>query len=347
MTYNDTNNNFVNEVNIINFLKLLLKKKKFIFYTTFIFSFVAVIYSLLITPLFTSYISIYPEKSQNSNSSLSQFKGIASTFGINLGGEKSNSFYIPDLINSRMFKKEILLKKWKSNKFKNDINLIKYWEIDKESTFSLGKLLGNLFGGNKLENIDTKYLEVGIKNLNDRISISEEESGLIIISILMEEPQLSADISNYVAEYLKNFIGNKILIESSERRKFIEQRLESSKNDLSISEEKLTSFIEEHPLALDTPSLQLERGRLIRNIEVNQQVYIILRQQYEVAKIDELSESPIINILDKGEPAIEKTSPQRVFIVISFFFIGLFFCIIYIYLNQVFSLIIKQLYQKK
>jgi len=68
-------------------------------------------------------------------------------------------------------------------------------------------------------------------------------------------------------------------------------------------------------MALDTPDLQLDRGRLMRNVEVNQQVYITLRQQHELAKIEELKEAPVINILDKGEAAVEKTKPRRSFIV--------------------------------
>jgi uncharacterized protein involved in exopolysaccharide biosynthesis len=345
MPYKNSINNSFNEINILNFLKLLLKKKNLIFIITFIISTIAIIYSLLLTPLYTSFISIYPENLKNSKNSLSQFEGIASTFGINIGGDESNSFNIPDIINSRMLKKEVLLKRWVNIKFQNESNLITYWEIDTDSKFSLKKFVSNLLRTNNTENNENKHLELGIKILSGRISTIEEESGLIIISVLMEEPEMSANISNFIAEYLKSFIGNKISIESSERRKFIEKRLENSKKDLSLSEEKLTSFIEKHPLALDTPDLQLERGRLIRNIEVNQQVYIILRQQYEVAKIDELNKSTIINILDKGEPAVEKTSPQRVFIVISFFFIGLIFSIIYLYLNQRIKIIIQQLNQ--
>ena len=104
---------------------------------------------------------------------------------------------------------------------------------------------------------------------------------------------------------------------SLDHRRFIEERLNNSKDQLSLSEEELTKFREKHPFAMDTPDLQLQRGRLIRNVEVNQQVYITLRQQYEMARIDELKEVPVINILDKGEIPAHKSSPNTSLVVLS------------------------------
>ena len=51
------------------------------------------------------------------------------------------------------------------------------------------------------------------------------------------------------------------------------------------SEENLTEFQKLYSIADDNPEIHLERGRLIRNIEVNQQVYITLKQQYELNKL--------------------------------------------------------------
>ena len=120
---------------------------------------------------------------------------------------------------------------------------------------------------------------------------------------------------NFIAEYIKNYVSEEMFAKSTEHRQFIENRMVSSKGELSDSEVALTEFRKKHPMALDTPDLQLDRGRLMRNVEVNQQVYITLRQQHELAKIEELKEAPVINILDKGEAAVEKTKPRRSFIV--------------------------------
>ena len=95
-----------------------------------------------------------------------------------------------------------------------------------------------------------------------------------------------------------------------------------AKEELALSEEELTEFRKQNPIALDTPDLQLARGRFIRNIEENQVVYITLRQQYEMAKIEEAKESLFINILDVAEPAVEKHKPRRIMIILFSFFLG-------------------------
>jgi hypothetical protein len=46
-------------------------------------------------------------------------------------------------------------------------------------------------------------------------------------------------------------------------------------------------------------------------VEVNQEVYITLRKQFELNKIEELKEKPILNILDIGDVPTEKSKPLR------------------------------------
>ena len=45
-----------------------------------------------------------------------------------------------------------------------------------------------------------------------------------------------------------------------------------------------------YPLTQDTPDLQLQRLRLIRSVDVNQEVYITIKKQLELAKIGESKE---------------------------------------------------------
>ena len=76
-------------------------------------------------------------------------------------------------------------------------------------------------------------------------------------------------------------------------------------------------------MALGNPDLQLEKGRLLREIEENQAVYITLRQQYEIAKIDVEEDKLFINILDEGDVAVKKTKPKRILILLSSIILGI------------------------
>ena len=113
---------------------------------------------------------------------------------------------------------------------------------------------------------------------------------------------------------------------ATRNKNFIYEQLLESKDDLEESEDELTSFREKNPLTR-IPSLEEYRGRLERNIQSNLQVYITLRQQYEIAKIDEAKERLLINILDTAEPAVKKAKPKRTLIVMLSLFGGLIFAI--------------------
>ena len=63
----------------------------------------------------------------------------------------------------------------------------------------------------------------------------------------------------------------------------------------------------------------LEQERLIRELEVKNQIYITLKTQMEMANIEEVQNSKTIRVLDHPEVPINRTSPQRTKSVIILF----------------------------
>ena len=172
---------------------------------------------------------------------------------------------------------------------------------------------------------------MAIDQLSSRISIYEHESGMITVSILMEDELIAANIVNFVSDWIQDYISNEMSFKAKKNRVFIEEQLNSAKKDLFLSEEALSEFLKQNSLVDDNPEVMLEKGRLIRNVEVNQEVYITLRKQFELNKIEELKEKPIINILDIGDIPTDKSKPLRVLIVISWTFIAFFISIFSVY----------------
>ena len=305
------------EIDLSKISKSIKRNSKNIFYTTLVGFVLSFIYVIIATPYYQSYISINPIGDNiNSGRSMGGLQSLASEYGVNLNVadfiNDKPSFYIPDIVNSRILKKAVISNKWNTNN--GEFDLINYWQIHDTTKFSIGKLIGSFLGGDKKNN-KLRFMDAAIDRLSEQLVVQEEESGLIVISVLMEESQLAADISNFIANYIKKYVSDIMLSYSSTHREFIEERLKYSKNELSKSEEELKEFSEKNPFAVDTPELQLQRGRLLRNMEVNQQVYITLRQQYEMARINELKEIPVINILDNAEPASDEAKPQKLLII--------------------------------
>tara|TARA_A100001035_G_C27654463_1_gene440799 strand:- start:400 stop:885 length:486 start_codon:yes stop_codon:yes gene_type:complete len=144
----------------------------------------------------------------------------------------------------------------------------------------------------------------------------------------MDEPQLAADIANFISKYVILYVGNEQKHFATKTKLFLKTMLDSSKIDLKESEIVLTNFKKKNPLSLDTPDLQLKRLRLTRNVEVNQEVYITIRKQYELSKIEESKERLYVNILDNAKPSLYKEYPKRLIIIISFTFLGTLFLIL-------------------
>ena len=325
------------DMNFVDLFLLVKKNIKYIYFSIF-FTTLALIFYLLITPiLFSSYISIYHISEDSSMGSTgSVLKGIVNTIGMNSLANTNDFYYVPDIIESRRLKKNIVNKLWNSQSYKTKINLISYWEIDEDKINIISKLINSFFKNDTI-NVKDKHIEKAIEKLEERIIFEELDSGLLQVKVLMEEPQLAADIANYIALFVENYISTDITLKSTKYREFIEDRKEIAKKDLSSSEEKLTLFRKNNPIALDTPDLQLTRLRLIRDLEVNQEMYMTILTQYEIAKMDESKDKPIINILDVADPAVEKHSPKRLKLFVVSTLLGLIIGLLYIYTKNIYN----------
>ena len=321
-------------------LVIIKNNKTLIVKVSLIAGIIGLIYALYATPYYRSTTSMYPALDTEKSGGLlgGSIKGLAESYGL-MGLGSAPTYNIPDIVLSRRIKKNIILSKWKSRAFPDSSNLIKFWEIDKPDRFSPYIILDlfRVFLPNEKgysTSLDKLHLENAIEKLQRQISVNEEQSGLIVVSVLMEDPFLSANITNYIADYVKEFISLEQEKEAIKKKEFIFSQMQSAKIDLSDSEFKLTNFLKRNPLALGNPDLQLQQGRLIREIEENQAVYITLRQQYEIAKIEAEEDKLFINILDEGDVAVRKSKPKRSLIVLSSISLGIMFSLLIVFYRE-------------
>ena len=321
-------------------LVIIKNNKTLIVKVSLIAGIIGLIYALYATPYYRSTTSMYPALDTEKSGGIlgGSIKGLAESYGL-MGLGSAPTYNIPDIVLSRRIKKNIILSKWKSRAFPDSSNLIKFWEIDKPDRFSPYIILDlfRVFLPNEKgysTSLDKLHLENAIEKLQRQISVNEEQSGLIVVSVLMEDPFLSANITNYIADYVKEFISLEQEKEAIKKKEFIFSQMQSAKIDLSDSEFKLTNFLKRNPLALGNPDLQLQQGRLIREIEENQAVYITLRQQYEIAKIEAEEDKLFINILDEGDVAVRKSKPKRSLIVLSSISLGIMFSLLIVFYRE-------------
>ena len=94
-------------------------------------------------------------------------------------------------------------------------------------------------------------------------------------------------------------------------------RVQSLQKEIETLQEKLSdlevgrNISEIFPGFKSVPDLGIEYGRLLREIEIQNTIFIFLTQQYEEAKIQEAKNTPTVQVLDPAVTPEKKARPRR------------------------------------
>ena len=143
---------------------------------------------------------------------------------------------------------------------------------------------------------------------------------------------------------LDKFIRTKKKTNASEQRKFIEGRLSEVKSDLEQSENRLKDFRETNRIIASSPQLILEQERLLREVQINTTLYTELKKQYEIIKIEEIKNIPLISVMDYARPAAKKDKPKRSIIVLTSLLLSFLGSACYVFVREEYG---KQILQYK
>jgi uncharacterized protein involved in exopolysaccharide biosynthesis len=245
---------------------------------------------------------LLPETDKSKVAGLAGLSNLAALAGINVGEVALEQLY-PSIINSETILKKVIYSKYIIPSSENNPKtLIEYWEIDEET--------------------EVENYEKALKKLRDDLDVSlNKVNNIVTINIWTTDAQLSSDILDSISLNVDEFIRVKRITNASEQRRWIENRLNSVKNDLKNSEEDFKNFRLKNRRILDSPELILVQDRLSREVLMHSSLYSELRKQYELAKIEEIKNIPIINVLDYSRPAGKKDRPKRIIInIVSFLF---------------------------
>ncbi|MCX5785940.1 MAG: Wzz/FepE/Etk N-terminal domain-containing protein [Elusimicrobia bacterium] len=357
------------EINLFNYLIVLLKHKEFIIKTTLAVTFAAAVFSLLVPPSYLSETKVLPPQSGNSSMAsimASQLGGLGmspAAFGV----KNTNELYIA-LLKTRGVTDFVTEK----------LDLMKSYKL--KSRENMRKLLVN-----------------GLTVRNDI------KSGIITLGFEHRNPQMAADIANAFVEGLQHFNNNLAVTEASQRRLFFEEQLKTAKENLIQSEESLKSFqqrtgtikideeargvietvakmraevsgkevelrvmkayatpenpdmqrlqtetaaLKEELLKLESKTslgddsvptvgkmsvLGTEYVRKMRDYRYNEALYEIFLKQFEAAKIDESKDAALVQIVEKAEAPEKRFKPQRQGIVVRAFFLALFLTVVFVF----------------
>ena len=299
--------------NIIDFgvlFRVLYTKRKNIILTTLLAAMLGTGFSFLFTEYYSAQISLYPAK-KDGMQGLGQFQSLATNFGMNIPDNNQN-FNIPDVVKSRLIANKVLDQMWlKQNGSK--VSLYQLWNMDKPPWYNPFSASMN----------DSAYIkEQAIKKFTDHVEVVEDRlSGLIKITVTLEDPPVSASVANFIGDQVQLYIQKENSAQSTKEKLFISDRLFIVKSELESSELALKDFKERNRGYEDSPELFMVFSRLFREVEAKKQVYLTLQQQLELARIEEVKQTSILHILDHATPPSRKSTPKRfLFLVFSAIF---------------------------
>lgn len=233
-----------------------------------------------------------------------------------------------------------------------------------------------------------KTFEDARKKLTQRADVqADAKSTVIVISVEDNEPQRAADMANAFVEELRKLTKGLAVTEAGQRRLFFEEQLKESKESLVRAEEAVKGFqektgalhVEEQVKAVikniaqlraeiaakeveikvvktyskpsnpdvqkaeatligmkaelaklesrkgsgndplmptgRIPSVGTEYIRTLRDLKFNEALHELLLKQYEAAKLDEANDSAVIQIIDQAVTPEKKVKPKRVVMV--------------------------------
>jgi uncharacterized protein involved in exopolysaccharide biosynthesis len=272
-------------------LGIIWAKRKLILILSFGVSLLTLGILFLFPNYYKAVSTILPETEKGKLSALGQFADIANIAGVNIPGSEIAKLY-PTIITSETVLRNVIYKEYQTKKFPQPVNLVRFWEIDKKD-------LGEEF-------------EAAYTRLRGGLNASfDMKSSMVIVTLDMTEPELAANVLNTIVGQLDNFMRTKRTSNAQEQRKWIDVRLKEVDGDLRVAEERLKEFREKNRRVSDSPELMLEQDRFAREVQINSTVFIELKKQLELAKIEEIKNIPIINILDVARPPVNKERPRR------------------------------------
>ncbi len=287
---------FEDEISVLEILNVLLKRWRAVLGFPVVVTMVVLAVSFLVPPTYTAVTSFVPEVRSQSRLPAG-VAGIAGQFGIALGAEASQSprFYA-DVAKSREILDRLLLTRYPDPRATRE---------PQDSTTLLSIL--DPGGRNPADS-----LQRGAKKLAGLLSVdANQQTGIVTVKADSHYPELAAAVANTLVAYLNEFNTHTRQSQARERRKFIEQRVAQGERDLRDAEEALKAFYQANRSWQQSPQLVFEEGRLRRQVEVRQELYLMLRREYETARIEEVNDTPVITVIDSAVVPQLKSSPRR------------------------------------
>jgi uncharacterized protein involved in exopolysaccharide biosynthesis len=356
------------EINLLELIKVVVKRKAFIIKVTCTVAVITVAASLLMRNVYTASAKLLPPQKDGGGGAAALLLGQLGGLGNLAGGLGGSSDLYLGILKSRSVADAVIKRLDLKTELKND-------------------------------NPDLLR-----KNLETMVKFQSGKDGMITITADNKDPKRAAEFVNTFVDELQKKSLQLNLTKASTERSFLEKRLGIVKQDLKNAEDDMKHFQEKYktikadsqaaaaiegiatvkaqiisnevklaalrnsmtdeapevrtllagisklksqlssmsgagdgsgviPGAGAAPAIGVEYFRKLRELKVQEAVFEQLTKQYELAKLNEARDSSSIQVLDEAVPPTKKSKPKRSLIVI-LATVTAFFCSIFVVFIQ-------------
>ncbi len=247
--------------------------------------------SFLMPATYEAVTSIIPAPTRDGMSALSQLGANLADLGLRTPGSSDYSTMYPEIVRSRRVLNSVLDR---SYSVRSDGSPVPFIDVLQPKGDGL------------------RRRELAFRKMRRQVdAVLDNRTGVLTIRVRAPEPHIAAGIANSLDSLLQDFTVSAATSQAGQNRRFIEGRLAEISSSLARAEEDLRRFREGNLRIGNAPRLLLEEGRLTRAVREQEEIYLTLQRQRELAKIEENRDVPTLNVLDPAATPVFRHSPKR------------------------------------
>jgi uncharacterized protein involved in exopolysaccharide biosynthesis len=267
------------DVTAMSLINVFLRYRVLIVLMTLGFGFYAGYNSITSSKRYTTYASFMPKGARGGG----QLGGIAAQFGISLaGGDAMNAPQLyTDLIETRTILWPVAQKTYRVNHPERGViegDIITIFNIKGRPNVREVRAVNSLRGAVK--------------------GTVVAKTGVIEMTVSTGYPELSLAVANNVLAQLNEYNLQVRQATAAAEREFVERQVEEKRAELRAAEAQLENFLDTNRQWRSSAQLTLEYGRLQRLVDLRQGLYSRMLEAYENARIEEVRNLPVINVIE-------------------------------------------------
>jgi uncharacterized protein involved in exopolysaccharide biosynthesis len=319
------------EISLLDIGVTLARKKKLIVRTMIGFAVIGLVQALSASPEYRTSMTVMSELGSEGV----QAGGIGATlraFGFSLPGGGTGGTLsaqaIPDIVGSRQVRLAVARDTFYFQMLEGEATLVEFLNrspsvlgavIGFVNAYTIGlpgKILA-LFRGSRAAGRDgansflTEEEEASLEWLSGAISTSEDiDSGLITITATTDDPLVSAQLVESVAEKLRTRVQEVYTSKARQNLDFVQEQFDAVAHELQAADEALAAF-QDRNQGVVSSRLGLDQQRLQRDVTFKSQLYTELQAQLTQTRIELQKAEPVITTIEAPIPPLKPSGPNR------------------------------------